>query len=208
MPIKNKKLFFDDFVFYIHENVYEPSDDTFFFANNLNVKEKERVLDLGTGCGFLGLIAAKKASKVIAVDINPFAVHCAKTNAKLNGLSNKIFFVQGDLFSSIKIGTLFELILFNPPYLPIESKDCFSWIDFAWAGGLNGRQVTQRFINEAPKYLEKHGKILLLQSSLSDIKATLRNFEKNNLKASIIGKKRLPFFETIMIYKAEHKLNE
>lgn len=208
MLIQNKKAFFADCVFYIHENVYEPSDDTFFFADNLNVKEKERVIDLGTGCGFLGIIAAKKASKVIAVDINPYAVHCAKMNAKLNEVNNKMFFLQGDLFSSIKTGTFFDLILFNPPYLPIEPKDNFSWIELAWAGGLNGRQVIQRFINDAPKYLERKGKILLLQSSLSDVKATLKSFKKNNLKASIVGKRRLPFFETIMIYKAEHKLNE
>jgi release factor glutamine methyltransferase len=99
MLIQNKKAFFADCVFNIHENVYEPSDDTFFFADNLNVKEREKVIDLGTGCGFLGIIAAKKASKVIAVDINPYAVHCAKMNAKLNEVNNKMFFLQGDLFS-------------------------------------------------------------------------------------------------------------
>ena len=104
MPSPIKKVFFEDYVFFVSENVYEPAEDSFLFAENLVVKEGDVVLDMGTGCGILGVVAAEKAAKVVAVDVNPYAVRCAKKNAKLNGVSNKIFFVQGDLFTAIRIG--------------------------------------------------------------------------------------------------------
>jgi len=84
MPSPSKKVFFADYGFHVSGNVYEPAEDSFLFAENLAVKEGEIVLDMGAGCGILGIIAAEKAAKVVAVDINPYAVRCAKENAKLN----------------------------------------------------------------------------------------------------------------------------
>lgn len=203
MPSPSKKVFFADYVFHVSENTYEPTEDSFLFAENLAVKEGENVLDMGAGCGILGIITAEKAAKVVAVDINPYAVRCAKENAKLNRVADKIFFVQGDLFTPIKIGEKFSLILFNAPYLPSESTKDTSWLRLAWAGGVTGRQVIDRFICEAPKYLEKNGRILLMQSTLSDVDKTLRRFEESSLRTSVVAKCALPFFETIVLVKAE-----
>ena len=77
---------FGDYVFDLYDEVYEPAEDTFLFAENLYVSEGERVLDLGTGCGMLGILAARKANEVVAVDLNPYAVRCAKENSALNGV--------------------------------------------------------------------------------------------------------------------------
>ncbi|MEM3760934.1 MAG: 50S ribosomal protein L11 methyltransferase, partial [Candidatus Bathyarchaeia archaeon] len=100
--MSGKRVFFADYVFYVSENVYEPSDDSFFFAENLRVRKGDFVLDMGTGCGLLGIIAAAKASHVVAVDINPYAVRCAKENAKLNHVIDKMSFIQGDLFTPLR----------------------------------------------------------------------------------------------------------
>ena len=113
MSFQVKKVFFADFVFHVWENVYEPAEDSFLFAENLIVKEGEKVLDMGTGCGILSIIAARKASEVVAVDINPYAVKCAMENAKLNGVAEKISFIQGDLFTPLKPAENFDLM-----YLP------------------------------------------------------------------------------------------
>ncbi|MDI6847865.1 MAG: hypothetical protein QMD23_07065 [Candidatus Bathyarchaeia archaeon] len=87
--------------------------------------------------------------------------------------------------------------------MPSEPSENKSWLERAWAGGVAGRQVIDRFICEAPKYLKKDGHILLMQSTLSDVDKTLRRFEKNCLKTSIVAKRDLPFFETIVLVKAE-----
>jgi len=42
------------------------------------VRETDRVLDMGTESGVQAILAASKSSNVIAVDVNPFAVECAK----------------------------------------------------------------------------------------------------------------------------------
>lgn len=203
MPLPSKKVFFRDYIFYVFESVYEPAEDSFLFAENLTVKRGEVVFDVGVGCGILGIVAADKAAEVIAVDINPHAVRCAKENAKLNGVADKMMFMQSNLFTPIKTGEKFDLILFNAPYLPSENSEDESWLRHAWTGGITGRQVIDQFIFEAPKYLKMNGCILLMQSTLSNINKTLQGFEKNRLETSIIAKRALPFFEKLVLIKAK-----
>jgi release factor glutamine methyltransferase len=201
-----KKVFFADYVFHVWENVYEPAEDSFLFADNLAVKNGEVVLDMGTGCGILGIIAAEKASAVVAVDINPYAVRCALENAKLNGVADKISFVQGDMFAPLSLEVKFDVILFNAPYLPSEYGEEKSWLSRAWTGGCNGRQPIDCFITEAPKHLKQNGRILLLQSTLSGLDETMEGFSRMGLKTSILAECNLPFFETILLIKAESKM--
>jgi len=203
MPSSSKKVYFRDYVFLVYENVYEPAEDSFLLAENLAVKKGEVVLDMGTGCGILGIIAADKAAKIVMVDINPYAVRCAKENAKLNGVLDQICFLQGDLFTPVRAEEKFDSILFNAPYLPSKPSEDRSWLGRAWAGGASGRQVIDRFICEAREYLKENGCILLMQSTLSNVNETLLRFEKNGLKTSIVAKRALPFFETIVLVKAE-----
>lgn len=173
MPSPSKKVYCRDYVFLVYENVYEPAEDSFLFAENLAVKKDEVILDMGTGCGILGIIASDKAAKIVMVDINPYAVRCAKENAKLNNVLDKICFVQGDLFAPIRTEEKFDSILFNAPYLPSKPSEDKSWLGRAWAGGASGRQVIDRFICEAPEYLKENGCILLMQSTLSNVNETL-----------------------------------
>ncbi len=98
MPCPSKRVHFDNYIFNIYEEVYDPAEDSFLFAENFEVKEGEQVLDLGTGCGLLGILAAKKAERVVAVDFNPFAIRCCK--GKFN--DSMVYVVK--------------LILFKPAY--------------------------------------------------------------------------------------------
>jgi len=205
-----KKLFFNDCMFHILEDVYEPAEDTFLLAKNLRVNRDDSVLDLGTGCGILAILAAKRARAVVAIDINPYAVYCAKINAKLNGVGRKMNILQGDVFQPVRKDKQFDLVLFNTPYLPSEEKDQKTWIEKAWAGGLDGRGLIDRFLSDVPEYLEMDGRILLVQSTLSDVDKTLKTFRKVGLKAKITATEKVAF-ETIVMIEAEglqNKMNE
>jgi release factor glutamine methyltransferase len=204
MHYSNRRVLFKDCKFIVTENVYVPAEDTFLFADNLDPQKNDNVFDMGTGCGILGIVAAKKVAEVFAVDVNPFAVHCARENAVLNGVADKMFFVRGDLFSAIGTGRKFSLILFNAPYLPVEKEDD-SWLGSAWSGGVSGRELTDSFIAEASEHLEPNGKVMLMQSSLSGIEETMRSFSGKGFAASVVASRNLPFFETIVLISARKK---
>jgi release factor glutamine methyltransferase len=203
MHLSAKRVYFGDYVFVVDENVYEPAEDSFLFAENLEVGAGERVLDMGTGCGILGILAAKKAQGVIVIDVNPYAVSCAKENAVLNNVRGKMAFVQGDLFTWLSGKAAFDVILFNAPYLPAEEGEADSWVGRAWAGGATGRQIIDRFIAKAPNHLKRTGRVLLMQSTLANVDETLRGFAECRLNARVVADRALPFFETITLIEAK-----
>lgn len=201
MPSPTKRITFGNLRFDVNDDVYEPAEDSFLFAENLNVKQGQVVLDLGTGSGILALTAAQKA-ETVAVDLNPYAVRCAKENAKLNHAQN-VAFLQGDLFKALADGVKFDLVLFNAPYLPSEEGEEETWIGRSWAGGAKGRVVVDRFIAQVPAYLKPDGRVLLMQSTLTGVDETLSAFKTAGLKATVIATQQLPFFETLTLIEAK-----
>ena len=197
-----KRIRFKDRIFLVFDDVYEPAEDTFLIAEHL--KADGCVLEIGTGCGILSILAAFEAEHVVATDINPHAAKCAKLNAKMNGVSEKIDILVGDLFKPLRENSTFKTILFNAPYLPEEGSEesrFKSRIDYAWSGGKGGREVIDRFIQQAPKHLKPGGRILLVQSSLSDVEETIREFRKQRLQAKVVAEQE-SFFETITLIEA------
>ena len=203
MPSPAKRVYFGNYVFLVDENTYEPAEDSFLFAENLEVKAGARVLDMGTGCGILGILTAKKASAVVVVDVNPYAVRWARENATFNNVYSKMAFIQGDLFTPLRKGEKFDVILFNAPYLPEDENEAVSWIGWAWTGGSTGRQVIDRFIFGVSKHLKLSGRVLLMQSTLANVDETVRRFAECHLNARVVAERAFPFFETLMLIEAK-----
>ncbi len=143
----------------------------------------------------LGILAAKMAEdvKVVAVDINPYAIRCARRNAELNGTLSKMDFILLDLFNSIRPRESFDLIIFNAITCLQEPDEGRTLVELSWIGGLSGREIIDRFIDEASNYLKEGGKILLVRSSLSDVDKTLRAFESKGLRAEVIAERKFKF---------------
>lgn len=198
-----RRILFSEYVFEVLEDVYEPAEDSYLFADNIRVNEGDNVIDVGTGCGILGIVAAEKAAQVLAIDINPHAVRCARRNAVLNHVDKKMCCIRGDLFNAIKTRAKFDLILFNAPYLISDDAEKPSWLESAWSGGPHGRCVIDRFVRDAPNYLKPDGRLLLLQSTLSNISDTLEKLKRKNMKTTVAAEKTLPFFEIIKLINAE-----
>jgi release factor glutamine methyltransferase len=197
-----KRIFYEGYVFNVLESVYEPAEDSFLLAENLTIKEGDLILDTGAGCGLLAILAAKKAKKVVATDINPYAVQCTLQNAVLNKTADKMEVRHGDLFEPVRKNERFDVILFNAPYLPSEKGEEQELVSRAWAGGEKGRKVIDRFIHEASAFLRENGRILLVQSTLSDVEQSLRMFAEQGLDTKVIAEKKVDF-ETIMVIEAK-----
>lgn len=180
----------------MYESVYQPAEDSYLVADNLVVRNYEEVLDVGTGCGILAILAARKAKRVVAIDIDKVAVECAKENVKRHGLEAKVEVRLGDLFNSLHPWEKFDLIVVNPPYLPVEDGIK------AWSGGVNGRALIDRFLGEVKCFLKPHGRILLLQSSLSGIEKTFTMLKDLKFNFKVIASKNL-FFERLVLIEAK-----
>jgi release factor glutamine methyltransferase len=116
-----------------------------------------RVLDLGAGSGVIGVVAARLAASVIAVDVNPAAVRCARINALLNGVEDRVEVREGDLFDTVR-GERFDLVAFNPPYLPGEPRDA---LQRAFRSG----DVLERFSAGLGDHLAAGGRALVVLST-------------------------------------------
>ncbi len=184
-------------VIYKHPHVYEPAEDTFLLAENLNIKRSDEVLEIGTGTGLITVIAAQRSRKVVATDINKHAVECALKNIIANRTYN-VELREGNLFEPVK-DEKFDLILFNTPYLPTEEDEKLDdELNAAFDGGLEGREAIDRFLEEVKDYLKDGGRIQLVQSSLSDNEKTIKKLEELGFNAGITASEKC-FFEEIVV---------
>lgn len=148
--------------------IYKPAEDSYLMSNYLEsvlpglIKENPdlKLLEIGSGSGIqlkTSLNLGIKKENIFATDINPEAVeHCKKLGFKC---------VVSDLFENIK--GKFDLIVFNPPYLPLDEKEPEE-SRLETTGGERGNELAIRFLRQAKNHLNENGKILLITSSLSE----------------------------------------
>jgi HemK-related putative methylase len=150
------------------------------------------VLDMGTGSGLLAIVAAERAERVVAVDINPDAARCARINALLNRVEERITVYHGDLFAPLS-GERFDLILFNPPFFGGEPAGAF---DQAWRSD----SVARRFADGLPAHLAPDGEALVVLSSQGQEAAFLAAFHAAHLDVSVAARADLTN-ELLTVYR-------
>ena len=177
------------------DKVYEPAEDTYLMIESLVVKCGEKVVEIGSGTGIISLHCAKAGAEVTAVDISEDAVDCTRLNSARNSLDLKV--LRSDLLENVN--GKFDLIIFNPPYLPNAEQQ-----DLRWSGGPSGLDVIRRFLECAGEHLEKDGRIVLALSSLASYPEFEKFFSEFGFEARIVCGKRL-FFETICVVELRTK---
>ena len=169
--------------FTIFPNVFNPGKDAELLEKLMKIKDGTAVLDLGTGCGVLGIFAAKNASKVILTDINPDGVKNAKYNVKKFGLDKKMEVRKGDLFRPIKQSEKFDVIIFNPPFGNEKPKNFLEMAmrDYKY-------KTLAKFLKQVKEFLRTDGRIYMSFSDLGDIGYFEKLLNKYKLKVKILGK--------------------
>ena len=162
---------------YDRRQIYSPEADTLMLlaAARAEVRSGDRVLEVGTGSGVIAAEIAR-ITHVVATDINPHSVLCASKAG--------IDVVRTDLFTGIR--GPFDLVLFNPPYLPTQPEERIDdWFEYALDGGESGRAVIERFARNIGDILAPGGRILLLISSLTGLSEVQELFAGRNYIAGI-----------------------
>ncbi len=175
---------------HLADAVYEPAEDSYLLIDAARGEiagsnRRLRILEIGTGSGIVTAAMMRDAPehRYAATDINPHAVTCAR--------ANRVPVVRADLFRGIR--GRFDLIIFNPPYLPTTPAERVDgWLDRAWNGGADGRAVINRFLGQAPAFLADRGSILLLLSSLTGIETVRERMASAGLVVREVASIRCP----------------
>lgn len=183
---------YKDREFKLLDEVYDPGEDSYLLVEAA-VKEAgpgERVLEVGTGSGIVSLFI-NDITKIIATDINPYACK----NARLNGVN----VVRTDLFSGIR--GKFDLVIFNPPYLPTaEDERLRSWLNRAFDGGVTGRIEIERFLKDIDRILPPGGRVLTVFSSLTGIDEVRKLYEERGFSVELVSEDKIPF-EKLVVFR-------
>ncbi|MCD4822725.1 MAG: methyltransferase [Methanococcoides sp.] len=188
----------------LDENVYDPAEDSYLLADvAIDVaQDGMSVLEVGAGTGFVSaVLQANVGVGLVATEISPFAAECAKRNG--------VEVIRADMFGCFRSGTKFDLILFNPPYLPTaEDEKIPGWLNYAFDGGIDGREAVVRFLDEFPPYLSDGGIILILISSLTGIDEVKIHMRGQGLDVKVCNIDRDCFFEDLLVLKGSFKASE
>jgi|TARA_Y100000296_G_C5030128_1_gene184377 release factor glutamine methyltransferase len=174
--------------------IYYPEEDSYLLSKVLEKKIPKLLsknqdltfLEIGSGSGIQLKTALKsgiKKQNIFSCDINQVAVeHCKGLNFNC---------VYSDLFENIK--SKYDLIIFNPPYLPEDSQEPKD-SKISTTGGEKGSEIINKFLKQAKNHLNENGKIFLLISSLTK-EINYLDYDKN-----ILAKKKL-FYEELSVWE-------
>ena len=177
----------------LEDGAQVPKAGTLLLARQVPALAHGSVLDLGTGCGLLALVAARSASRVVATDIVEACVRCTRRNAILNGLEAQVDVRLGDLFAPVA-GETFDLIVTNPPQMPTPpNRGACGDEALADDGGLDGWVILDRVIRAAPAYLEPGGRLVFTLFDFLGEQKGLERLKEVGLSPAVIARETQPF---------------
>ncbi|RXK46708.1 HemK2/MTQ2 family protein methyltransferase [Halorientalis pallida] len=175
------------------EQVYQPAEDSRLLADTAaeRVREGELVLDVGTGSGYAASVTADAGVDVVGVDVNPLACREARANG--------VPVVQANLTDPFR-DAVFDLVVFNPPYLPTPPEDeRDDWMEYALSGGEDGRAVIEPFLDDVERVLAPGGRVLLLLSTLTGLEAVVEYAGEQGLVAEEVAAEKHPFERLVVL---------
>ncbi len=100
---------------------YRYSQDSLHLVDFASVKKNDEIIDLGTGCGVIALMIAKRGlgKRITGIEIQEELSEVARRSVALNGFRERIKIIEGDLreVSSLFTPSSFDYVITNPPYI-------------------------------------------------------------------------------------------
>ncbi len=153
----------------------------------------EIALEIGCGVGFVLESLARRCRWVIGADVDMNALLQAKARLVGRALAN-FDLVCCSSAEAFKVAS-FDLVVFNPPYLPSEKIE-----DLAVDGGEGGVEVTLSWLKECARVVKPSGKVVLITSSLAPQDLLISGASQLGFKMKLIASQPL-FFEELYAYE-------
>lgn len=179
----------------VNKNVLIPRDETELLVEKSydlikNKKGKINILDIGTGSGCISCALAKKLKEsdieILSVDISTEALEVALENINNLDLIRKIIIRKSDIYSKIRDNEKFDLIISNPPYIPISMKNSLDDVvkNFEPESALfvqdnDGTEFYNKIIKDAKNYLKENG-IVAFETGINQSQKVKNIFLENN----------------------------
>ena len=185
----------------MERKVYQPAEDSGLLASAIEDRGRGRLLEVGTGSGWVTAQAVREVdavTDVVASDRSPHACRAAQQRARESGSGPSFAVVRGDLVAPFADGA-FDTVAFNPPYLPTDpDNEWDDWMERALSGGESGRDLIEPFLETVGRVLAPGGVVLLLVSSLAGYDAVLEYAATCGFDAETVVEESYPF-ETLSI---------
>lgn len=180
--------------FKVTPDVLIPRDETELLVRKaiefIRQDDLKEVLDIGTGSGCIACsIAHKTDATVLGVDISSDALRVALDNVTRLGINNRAVFRKSDLFSKVRDDEKFDMIISNPPYIPlgtILSDEVNYEPQIALFADENGLRFYREIVEQAPKFLKPNGK-LLFELGIGESNA-VKSFMEKDFKDIVVEK--------------------
>jgi len=200
---------FADFMgekFIVNPSVLIPRDETELLVRKaveiIKKNDFKMALDVGTGSGCIACMIAKLADcQIIGLDISSDALGTALDNASRLNLYNRAIFRKSDIFSNIKPGESFDIIVSNPPYIPpskkaeIQPEVRFDPDLALYTTDEKGLEFYEKIISNSPKILNKGGFVVfeLGIGQAEEVKVILEDngFEEVEIQKDLAGIERV-----------------
>lgn len=199
---------FADFMgqkFIVNENVLIPRDETEILVRKavdlINENNFKTALDVGTGSGIIACMTAMLTDcQIIGLDVSSDALNTALDNASKLNLFNKAIFRKSDVFSNVKPGETFDIIISNPPYIPpsqmadIQKEVKFDPQIALFTKDEKGLEFYEKITQGAPAILNNGGWLLfeLGIGQAQDVKELMqKDFEEIEIIKDLAGIERV-----------------
>lgn len=179
--------------FTVADGAQPPKAGSRLFCRHVAVRPGDRVLEIGTGIGLAAVMAARAGARVVATDVMEAAVQCARANAVLNGVADRVDVRLGDGFEPVR-GLTFDLICTSPPQMPTpperERADAAAAAD---NGGRDGWSLLDRVIAGAPAHLNRGGRLVFTLFAFLGVKTALGKLADAGFEPSILAQETQGF---------------
>ena len=163
-----------DFELEVNSQIFPPSPHGAFFAENIKINKGDKVIDVGSGSGILGILSAKLGGIVWATDTDEDAIDITLKNARNNKV--EINAKVGEYFKPFE-EEKFDVIIANLPQEIVHEsyqKSIGDKLNKTISGGDDGNEQLLKMLDIAKNYMHEKSRLYIIVNTVTDYATTIK----------------------------------